>query len=186
MIKSITFKKIFKGNIMHQNFVPVTVSVQGNALNTLFSKILLVLLCILPISLFYSYFSNSHSQSFIFYASLGLQAIISACMGFSYVVSVVLAKQRLDYLKKHDKNPFFNSLKFLLDIYQSILPVSIAGKEKICYEISFISYVSSAFVLSFEISIMALSFFLIALSQLHMLITAIFLSAYNKKNSKKD
>ena len=164
---------------MSPNSSPI--GIHGNALNTLFSKILLGLLCILPISLFYSYFSNEHSQSFIFYFSLGLQAIISACMGFSYVVSIVLAKQNLDFFKKDSKHPLFDAFKSLLNLYQSILPVSILGKEKLCYCISFLSYLSSAFVLSFEISIMALSFFLIALSQLHLLLTVFAINFYEKK-----
>lgn len=169
---------------MQQQFAPI--GIQDNAANTLFSKILLVLLCILPISLFYSYFSDEHSQSFIFYISLVLQSIISACMGFSYVSSIVLAKQNLDFLKKDHKYPIYESLKSLLSLYQSILPVSIIGKEKLCYTISFFSYLSSAFVLSFEISIMAVTFFLIALSQLHLLITVFLVKIYEKHINKEN
>lgn len=166
---------------LEKNLKPLTV--HGNALNTLFSTILLALLTVLPFSLFYTYFSSEYSQSFLFSISLGIQAIVSACMGFSYVVSLVLAKQNFDDFKKESQQPIIDTLQSLLDFYRSILPISIVGKEKICYGISALSYISSAFVLSFEISIMATCFFLIGLSQIQLLLTALIIEKFHK--SKK-
>lgn len=160
-------------------------NVKNNALNIVFSKILLTFLIVLPLFLFYSYFSSDNFQSIIFNFSLGLQAIISACMGFAYMVSIVLAKQQLQFYKKEKENPIRDTALFLLETYRSILPVSIKGKEKLCYTISFLSYLSSAFVLSFEITIMAFSFLLIALSQLQLLLTFYAIKYFDKKQFEK-
>lgn len=172
---------------MQNNLKTIGVGIQGNAMNILFSKVILFLMIVLPFSLFYSYFSISHSTSFLFYLSLNIQVIISACMGFSYLVSLVLTYQNYTFFKNNSQSPFYDTFVSLADIYRSILPVSIVGKEKICYSISFFSYLSSAFVLNFEISIMATSFLLISLSQLHLLINCFIISSIQKKtkhNSK--